>query len=125
MLPGCCFVHCTQASTIARAVSALIAILLRVFLAASVDIVTFASVAGGPACAHALLAKRANTIVNPSRFMMGFLLLCAPNSSIAGGHRPPLQFNPSCLDIISIANIMLLTVYTIHQGEMYAFGNCR
>src|SRR5438874_1886801 len=62
------------AAVIARAVSALIAILFRVFLAASGASVTLASVAGGPTCAHALSAARAITAAKTIRFMMGFLL---------------------------------------------------
>src|SRR5262249_14600462 len=77
-LPGCCFVHCTQASTMARAVSALMAILFRVFLAASLDSVTLASVAGGPTCAHALGATRGITIAKTIRFIMSFLLYLRP-----------------------------------------------
>src|SRR5476649_1855933 len=53
-LPGCAFCQETHASTIARAVSALITILVKVRLATSAETVTFASVAGGPTCANAL-----------------------------------------------------------------------
>src|SRR5579864_1183313 len=62
-LPGCAFVHSTQASTMALAVSALMTAFIKVRLATSEDTVTLLNGAGVVPCAHPSTVPNTNAIM--------------------------------------------------------------